>query len=84
MLPSNPASTPFSPQPPPRLLDVATVAKRLGVSVRTVRREIKNGRLRAYRVGRLLRVGEDDLLAYLDSRRHIIVLTALSSSHARR
>ncbi len=50
---------------PKRLLKVATVADALEVCDRTVRRLIKRGELPAHRVGRTVRVAEDDLAIYL-------------------
>ena len=46
-------------------LSISEVAKRLGVSEKTVRRKIASGELPAHRVGKLIRVGERDLLARL-------------------
>ena len=63
------------PEPAPvavqRLLDVAGIASRLGVSEKTIRRMINRGELSAHRVGRLLRIAEADLADYLSSRRTI-------------
>ncbi|MGV0991097.1 MAG: excisionase family DNA-binding protein [Mycobacterium sp.] len=43
-----------------RIISIAEVAKELGVSPRTVRRYISDGRIIAYRVGpRLLRIDAD-------------------------
>ena len=49
----------------PNLLSVAVVAKRLAVCTKTVRRTIERGELRIHRVGRLVRVSEEDLAAYM-------------------
>jgi excisionase family DNA binding protein len=54
-----------SPDPGERFLSVAEVAKRLGVSEKTVRRKIETGDLTAHRVGKLIRVREHVLTAYL-------------------
>lgn len=51
--------------PPAPLLTVQTVADVLGVSTRTVRRLVADGDLTPHRVGRSLRVSEEDLRAYL-------------------
>jgi excisionase family DNA binding protein len=48
-----------------QLHDVKTIARRLNVSIKTVRRLIKQGELGCYRVGRLLRVSERQLQEYL-------------------
>ncbi|MBC7228695.1 MAG: helix-turn-helix domain-containing protein [Thermoflexales bacterium] len=47
------------------MLSSTEVARRLGVSRRTVRRWVAAGLLRAYRVGGVLRVHPDDLGAFL-------------------
>jgi excisionase family DNA binding protein len=52
-----------------RLHDVRTVARRLNVSEKTVRRLITRNDLWAYRVGRQLRVSEEELIRYLDRGR---------------
>jgi excisionase family DNA binding protein len=53
----------------PRLLGVIDVAGQTGVSSKTVHRWIEHGGLRVHRLGRLVRVAEDDLVAFLNSRR---------------
>jgi excisionase family DNA binding protein len=57
------------PDAPPQLRDVAAVARRLGISTKSVRRAIAAGELTAHRLGRLLRVADADLEAYLAKRR---------------
>ncbi len=49
------------------LIDICAVARRLDVCAKTVRRLIARGELRAYRVGRQLRIGEDELIRFLDA-----------------
>ena len=49
--------------------DVAQTAAALGVSAKTVRRLIASGVLRSYRVGRSIRIAEDDLRLFLNQRR---------------
>lgn len=49
------------------VLSVETVAARLGVHVATVRAEITRGRLSAFRVGKLIRVRESALVAYMSA-----------------
>lgn len=44
---------------------IKTVAERLGVSTRTVRRWIERGELVAHRFGSAVRIAECDLLAFL-------------------
>ena len=55
-------------EPGERFLSVAEVAKRLGVSEKTVRRKIASDDLPAHRVGKLLRVSERFLTEYLTRR----------------
>ena len=64
----NHARRPAAPAAAP-LLTVQTVAERLNVCDRTVRRLIAAGALRALPVGRSLRVSEEDLQAFVGSRR---------------
>jgi excisionase family DNA binding protein len=51
---------------------VRTVAGRLDCSVRHVRRLIASGELPVHRLGRAVRVSEDDLARFLAARRHLI------------
>ena len=53
----------------PRLLAVTDVAQLLQVSSKTVRRWIERRELRTHRLGRQLRVAEEDLAAFLGQRR---------------
>jgi excisionase family DNA binding protein len=53
------------------LLDVDAVADRLDVSSKTVRRHIDRGDLAVHRIGRLLRVSEEDLANFVAGRRQI-------------
>ena len=58
------------PAAAPNLLDVEAVAKRLSLSAKHVRRLISEGAIRATRLGRrAVRVAEDDLSVYVESRR---------------
>jgi len=50
-------------------LTVEQVAQRCSVSTRTTRRWIEAGALRAYRLGSLVRVSEEDLAAFLAAHR---------------
>jgi len=61
------ASSP--PEPGERFLSVAEVAKQLGVSEKTVRRKIASGDWLAQRFGKLIRVSERILTAYLTRAR---------------
>lgn len=51
----------LSPSRLPPLLTIPAVAEKLGVCPRTVRRMIARKDLRVHRIGRLLRVAEEDL-----------------------
>ena len=51
------------------LLDVLDIAKRLGVSTKSVRRMIARGELPIHRIGRLIRVSELDYHNYVVERR---------------
>lgn len=53
----------------PTLLDAAAVAARLGLSPRTVRRLIAARELPVHRIGRSVRVSEDDLTRFLAAQR---------------
>jgi len=53
----------------PRLLTIPEVADYLKISTKTVRRWIDRGDLHAYRVGRQLRIAEEDLSACPSYRR---------------
>jgi excisionase family DNA binding protein len=52
-----------------QLLDIPAVARRLDVCDKTVRRLIGRGELRAHRIGRLLRISEEELDRFLDLSR---------------
>lgn len=54
---------------PDRLLSPKRVAEELNVSIWTVYRMVRRGDLVAIRVGRLLRIPESSLEAFLDLRR---------------
>ena len=58
-----------SAQRPVRLLSVPEAADQLGISDKGVRRAIGRGDLIAHRIGRLLRIAEDDLAAFVALRR---------------
>ena len=49
----------------PRWFTVPAAAQLVGVSEWTIRKEIDEGRLRARHVGRLIRVLDDDLAAWM-------------------
>jgi excisionase family DNA binding protein len=50
-------------------LSTKECCERLGVTVRTLYRFIDEGQLPAYQMGRVIRVQEADLMAFIDSRR---------------
>jgi len=45
------------------------VAERLVISVKTVRRYIKNGKLPSFKIGKLRRISEADLEEFIEKRR---------------
>ena len=53
----------------PRLLTIADVAECLRVSTKTVRRKIDANELAVHRIGRRLRVTEEDLNLFISGRR---------------
>ena len=57
------------PNSPPRLLSMARVAELSNVSVRTVSRWIKTGELHAHKLGRQVRVSEEDFMYFIAARR---------------
>lgn len=52
-----------------RWLSTAEASDRLGVTLRTLYRLVDEGRLPAYKIGRVIRIKEDDVDAYLESAR---------------
>ena len=55
---------------PPQLLPIQEVARRLALSIRSVRTLIALGKLPVIRVGaRAVRVAESDLAAFIEARR---------------
>jgi len=53
----------------PQLLSVREVAGRLGVSAKTISRWIHAGNLRAHRLGRQIRITEEDIHSFVTARR---------------
>lgn len=53
----------------PRFFTLAEIAEQLRISVKTIRRWIERGELYFHRLGRRLRISEDDLLLYLAKHR---------------
>ena len=53
----------------PRLLSIEDVAKALQVPKQTIRRWITDAELRSHRLGRQIRISEEDLAAFLGRRR---------------
>jgi len=64
-----PGEVDWTPDQPSTLHSIPAVAKRLGVSEKSVRRYIERGELRAYRIGGQIRIGEEDLQNFLRSCR---------------
>jgi excisionase family DNA binding protein len=54
-------TTPNIESPRPRLLKITEAADEINVTERTVRAMIKDGRLKASRAGRIIRINSDDL-----------------------
>ena len=52
---------------PPTLHKLATVSARTGLSRSALYREIRLGRLKVTKIGRAVRVREQDLIAFIDS-----------------
>ena len=50
---------------PSRMLTVSDVAERLQVCTKTVRRWIDRSELRVHRIGRQLRISEDDVATFI-------------------
>ena len=55
--------------PEPVWMGTPEAARRLGVTIRTLRRLIDDGRLPAYRIGRVIRLQQSDLDAFVDASR---------------
>jgi excisionase family DNA binding protein len=53
----------------PSMLSVEQVALQVGVSIKTVRRWINRREVHCHRLGRTIRVSEDDLIAFLNRHR---------------
>ena len=53
----------------PRMHSVKDIAAMLRLSTKTVRRMIVRGELRVHRLGRALRVSEEDLVAFTNRHR---------------
>ena len=53
----------------PRLYSIKEAAPHIGVCSKTIRRWIDQGELHVHRLGRQIRISEDDLLAYLAKHR---------------
>ncbi|CAN5684891.1 hypothetical protein BH20ACT21_BH20ACT21_10170 [soil metagenome] len=51
---------------PGRLLTIEEASQRLNVSIRNIRHQIYTGRLPVVKIGRLVRVDEEDLEAFID------------------
>jgi excisionase family DNA binding protein len=66
---SNPPVRGAAARPPAKLLTVRQAAERLAVCGKTVRRLIHAEFLPAMRIGRAVRISEDDLRVYLATRR---------------
>lgn len=54
---------------PDRLFSISQAADQLGISEKGVRRAIGRGDLAAHRIGRLLRIADEDLAAFVAMHR---------------
>ncbi|HEX2038161.1 MAG TPA: helix-turn-helix domain-containing protein [Acidimicrobiales bacterium] len=52
-----------------RWVSTAEASERLGVTLRTLYRLVDEGRLPAYKIGRVIRIKEEDVEAFLESAR---------------
>jgi len=50
----------------PLLLRVSEVGARLGMSRSTIYREIENGNLRAFKIGKSVRISADEVIRYVE------------------
>jgi len=50
----------------PLLLRVGEVCARLGMSRSTIYREIENGNLRAFKIGKSVRISADEVIRYVE------------------
>jgi excisionase family DNA binding protein len=57
------------PAPLPRLLTVPQAAEALSVCERTIWRWIEAGEIEIYRLGRAVRIAEDEIVRFLEKRR---------------
>jgi excisionase family DNA binding protein len=67
-----PHTTPDRPPRPvelPRLLDITTLATRLGVNARHIRRLVAERRIPYIKWGRLIRFDPDEIAAWIDDNR---------------
>ncbi|HVF73954.1 MAG TPA: helix-turn-helix domain-containing protein [Acidimicrobiales bacterium] len=55
--------------PESRWLSTAEASERLGVTLRTLYRLVDEGRLPAYKIGRVIRIKEDDVASFIESVR---------------
>ena len=53
----------------PTLVDIETVSRALGISMRQVRRFVANGQIPFVRIGHLIRFDSDELNQWIDARR---------------
>ncbi|MBB5045264.1 helix-turn-helix domain-containing protein [Shinella fusca] len=59
----------MAPLDPNRMMTLEQAADFLLISTRTLRRKIKSGELAAHKFGRLWRIAERDLLAFIEQHR---------------
>ena len=64
------------PTSEPAMLSAAAVARRCGISLRHVRRLIANHALPVHRLGRAVRIAEEDLKGFLTNNRNQVSVSA--------
>jgi excisionase family DNA binding protein len=62
----------FEPAPPVRMLKMSEVVQMLRISRGYLRKIIRQGELKSYKIGRLRRIMFDDILTYLERSREFI------------
>jgi len=67
--PHNRSDKAAQPREQPTFRSISTIAQHLNVSEKSVRRYIRRGLLHAYKIGGQIRISEEDLMAFLASRR---------------
>jgi len=64
-----------------KLMSVEEVAEYLGLEYKTVYRLVRSGDLPAARIGRIYRVGQSDLLSYIERQKQVVYNEAKGKEH---